>query len=955
MTSKPVDSESKMSPHVALEFELRPLACAIYQTFSGGLPASHAESEAPETPTARPSSPEIGQLSTSSPFPDEIPFKSLPELPEDMPEDFDYMEPSAPAIRRSGMTLEQKTWLVLQWIVEIPHFSLALFADTLFTSNLNVITPYANRFLSQRHHIGLMNAWLHGSPNKSSKKSTRDAQSETADWVIESATSLCAREASFVTENSQNGPFKTEAASLRVSAHKITVETVKNFRVPDLEKTYERTLPRLQKILKSVVGGEDKAQKKGSCNVNHGRTLSTSILLNLRSRRTNHHAVMNTFLMWKARVPKRFLMAMNRYGVATSHPFQCRAIVSLSKDAIVKAQTAAIDPEFIKVLPYDNFNWVNKTFEATALHGAIQHDQVSALLMVVEPIGAATGMSAAEIADVKSFKETETKRHDLPPAKSLSDILPSLEDHGQFRFNAILHVAHILAEEVPEFSWLTDELPKFSDPSSLPTAKTKEFYLPTFDQEQGSTRGNMLVLEHYFTKVLKIPKRVFDKIMHLVLGDRLTTVRDRAAQDQRSVDTSEDVFDHLSSFAMISGLMHFILNFIQAIGGAFWGSTSKDDPLSLHNLRDQLPNRQDIQLKKVDYYAWLWFLDVILRGLTLRASCVIVGVTASTELSSKLKPQSAEDLQKHATSIVDHFLSQSTSRLEETGVKTVPGNSVNSNATLLLFNLVLLREMQDSVKRGHPTRITRMLKFWLLTFYASGSYNYANETMELLHNVIHDWPKPFADVALSAMLVNPHGKHEDWKPTDIRVEHLNDDIKEHAHGPNATPELLEKITPAIGYIDEYIDTLFQDLGVEAQNQKHIHVSQRRDVQLLLQYFTKHSVFDFAHDRASSGQFSDLFKDGKRRLSGPQGGHAKHLLRHSLRFRSRHHESTQLPPKNLDAFQELEIAKDATKLPSTAADPNAWDDFTLAELIAFGEEMDKTVEHEFLSNDELEYM
>ncbi|KAF6754556.1 hypothetical protein DFP72DRAFT_753435, partial [Ephemerocybe angulata] len=395
------------------------------------------------------------------------------------------------------------------------------------------------------------------------------------------------------------------------------------------------------------------------------------------------------------------------------------------------------------------------------------------------------------------------------------------------------------------------------------------------------------VLEHYFGEVLDIPLAHFEKTIYTVLGDRLTTARDRAAQDQRSVDTSEYRFDHLSSFAMISGLMHYNLTFINAIGTNFWGSTGSEDPLSLANLRDLLHNRQDIQLRKVDYYGWIRFLDAVLAALILRASAVVHGNVSSFEALVKKSDYSIEDLLNHSRSIVDAFAIQSPNRLEAIGSKKIAGNTVTSNAILLFNNIISLMEMQSAIKHGHPGRIMRILKLWLPMFYAAGSYNYANETMELLHNSEHDWPKPYASTAISGMVVNPRGRKADCKPTDIRVEHLNDRVKEHTDGSNASPAVLEKITPAMGHVQEYTDLLFEDLGVERQNQKHSHVSQQRDIQLLFDYFTEQKVFDFTEDKSTSGEFLDLFTEGMPRLAGPEGGHAKHLLRHQLRLRSRH--------------------------------------------------------------------
>ena len=445
-------------------------------------------------------------------------------------------------------------------------------------------------------------------------------------------------------------------------------------------------------------------------------------------------------------------------------PFQARAIAALSKSATLLAQRAANDPSKIKMLPYDNFNWVARAWESTALHGTVTHDKVSALLVILPTLP--EGPTAAEITDTRNFTATEGRRHEIDPSKSLLDILPDAADHQVFCGNAILHIMNILAADVQSFGQYTSRIPSFDDPTAIPPRKTEEYYLPTFDQEQGSTRGNMVVLEHYFGKVLNIPKETFEHTMFTVLGDRLTTVRDRAAQDQRAIDRSAYRFDHLSSFSMVSGLMHFVLNFMEAIGKNAWGSSSASDDVSLLTLRDTLPNRQaEIDMKKVDYYAWLQFLDVILRSLAIKAALTVLGLQSPDELSKKI--QSFTSFQKLATQIVDEFLLLAPTGLEALGKKTLKGNTVCGHAIVLMLHLTTLREMQHAIKHGHPKRIQRIIKFWLPMFYAASSYNYANECMELLHNVIHDWPKDYAQIAFNGMLVNPTGKPGSCKPTDI--------------------------------------------------------------------------------------------------------------------------------------------------------------------------------------------
>ena len=75
--------------------------------------------------------------------------------------------------------------------------------------------------------------------------------------------------------------------------------------------------------------------------------------------------------------------------------------------------------------------------------------------------------------------------------------------------------------------------------------------------------------------------------------------------------------------------------------------------------------------------------------------------------------------------------------------------------------------MRDAVRQGHPEQMQRMIKYWSPMFYAGGGYNYANECMELLHNLIHDWPADTAVVLHSGMLVNSAGIPRKFKETDI--------------------------------------------------------------------------------------------------------------------------------------------------------------------------------------------
>lgn len=160
------------------------------------------------------------------------------------------------------------------------------------------------------------------------------------------------------------------------------------------------------------------------------------------------------------------------------------------------------------------------------------------------------------------------------------------------------------------------------------------------------------------------------------------------------------------------------------------------------------------------------------------------------------------------------------------------------------------------------------------------------------------------------MLINSQGKAGTFKETDIRVEQLNKSIKSHARGVNASPGLLEKITPAIGYVQELTEKMFDDLGVH-EDQHHAHVRQHQDVILLLEHLSKSNIFDFSQDKSSNHTVIDLYRTGLHRLAGLDGGHAKHLRRHLLRSRTRHtNEMPPNSPKDKDAvMQENDASAD----------------------------------------------
>ncbi|KAI0764478.1 hypothetical protein BC629DRAFT_1293531 [Irpex lacteus] len=797
---------------------------------------------------------------------------------DDEDEDGEFRIPQKRAPRLSN---EEKTCVVLKYMRGFNKLSLRNFLETVFTSHNANVHSFTGHFLKDEGAMVelLDNLWEQGR-----RTECGDAMVE---WVVGKAADECDRECSYLTDRASAGPYSAKAEALKVPVNAVKVTHVRDFRYPELLARYERVMPHLQRILKATIGKDGEPVHVSSRNPDHGRTTIVSMILNIRSRQTNYHPLVNTFLLWQTGASKRLIQILNHLGFCMSYDVQGRAITALTKDTNRVSREAAQDEDSAKELAYDNYNWRKVAREVSALHGSIQHDQVSAMLVILKVPSFISARTVPEIMDIRRFDERFGARHKVPMAESLQSISPSFEDHRNFRMAIILHIQEILVHDLKPFSRFCHSLRGFEDPKAIIPHVTQRHFLPTFEQEQGSTRGNMVVLSHYLEDVLQIPKSHFERQAIVVLGDRLTTARDRAAQDQRAVDRSTDRSDHLSSLVLSTGMMHQCLNMIMAIARVTFGDTSSNDNISLLTLRNKLPNREGLNLKKVDFYAWLRFLEVVLRALIVAAVYAHLETKQLSDIVEATRTFTLNDFPTLCTDLADNFVLPSVESLEQDGTKCLDGDTECAHAVIITHALMTLREMRHAIKHGHPTRMLRMLKFWTPMFYAGGSYNYSNEDMELLHNILGEWPEDAADIILAGTPVNTSGRDNGFKEGDLDVEHLNKIIKARAHGANATPNLLERITPALGQVRHLTEQVSNDLGLEELKKYHASVRQDKDVQILVKHLVDVSAFCFTTDTPSNHSMGHMFYDGQQKLGGESGGHAKHLARHKLRLRKRH--------------------------------------------------------------------
>ena len=90
-----------------------------------------------------------------------------------------------------------------------------------------------------------------------------------------------------------------------------------------------------------------------------------------------------------------------------------------------------------------------------------------------------------------------------------------------------------------------------------------------------------------------------------------------------------------------------------------------------------------------------------------------------------------------------------------------------------LHTAYLYVDLRDAIRYENGPHIVRQWKIWLPRFVGTGKKNYATEAVNLLANLLADFPKHIAYITKNNRTVNTHGKIGHGKPVDQMIEHYN--------------------------------------------------------------------------------------------------------------------------------------------------------------------------------------
>ena len=178
----------------------------------------------------------------------QVPFGDIPDQPEEDEDDLTYTPSNTvPTERRND---EEKAFAVLRFMREsFPRFSLRLLFKTLLVSGSKGIKNTVNTWQGNGGIEELLDLlWAR----------TGLSDEAVCEWVVQKASMVCAREASFLTDRAAEGPHKAHASALRVPAQSVSVARLESFSLRSLRAMYTETMPYTQAILKAVINQAEK-------------------------------------------------------------------------------------------------------------------------------------------------------------------------------------------------------------------------------------------------------------------------------------------------------------------------------------------------------------------------------------------------------------------------------------------------------------------------------------------------------------------------------------------------------------------------------------------------------------------------------------------------------------------------------------------------------------------------
>ncbi|KAI0038309.1 hypothetical protein FA95DRAFT_1551310 [Auriscalpium vulgare] len=569
-----------------------------------------------------------------------------------------------------------------------------------------------------------------------------------------------------------------------------------------------------------------------------------------RNQHLNHWPKLLTVYLKGIGLPAKGLDLLHAAGVTMSHRWSVRAFEVISEEAMREARQIVQNLPF--VFSHDNINIAFTAFEQRENNKT--HFDSGTAGTLFSKLKAPSGEPAISNADFQAARKAGSK------TPITAEELLELQEKGGERYHKaeVHHVLEVLLD-APAFN--RAEYPGRNDPLLQPPSPVHQLphgpehvvhenVMRTVHQEEASYEGNEKLIIEWLGQLglasEEERKRTGNERLFIWIGDQLTVERLRGLIRYRSLDHNS--FDRLDWIVPVFGWFHLQIAFANSLHKQFLGTVSGKGLLhAMTNLERK--GLAYVQTKGPFYH----HLDeLIIHCAKARFRAAWKTVSKADDLS-ELRSKSPAELVALAEKVVrDYASNHALENMMLWGDKD--RDDVLSNS--IIWNRDVLRyiELRHGIKFGDTGSMEDTLPYLLCRFAGGGNHKYANEVLELLQSLHHEWPKELSTfVRERAWLVNMKGHRDSFLPVDMAQEHNVKDVKVtyRSQGPNAGWDLLYKRGPAIPrvrFIRQHFETLFPSLR---RGVSHTSPQSEADVDKLEQIYTEAKIHAFTKRRKTS--------------------------------------------------------------------------------------------------------
>ncbi|KAJ7588078.1 hypothetical protein C8J56DRAFT_785967 [Mycena floridula] len=603
------------------------------------------------------------------------------------------------------------------------------------------------------------------------------------------------------------------------------------------------------------------------------------MLMNARNLRSTFFQKAMGVWLFANSASKATYAVLGRMGLSVSYSSVLKVLKSLAGSSRETIQKKAKDRGFLII--YDNINRMRRSWDPDLGQGDTMLNGTAATYVVVEDCDVQAAFNPVPLEEARK----------LGNRRNLTlDVLHKQVDWDKINETMALHVLNFLINSIPTLSkhkkFVQNRFEtRLAGHRMRRNRRTTVHPLGSSNHDEGSTSGNMHVLDDIHLNQLELNPEEVDELLELCGGDQSTVEKQRALQ--KFLRDCPHRYHKYGWLIPLIQLWHMGWADLERILNTHWGKAENNDPSSFWFVNHLLKRKIKDQ-KRPDYYPTQKFIFENLEAEVMGLWRIVLGKSDLETHFNAAPETNIEDLNKMANDIVYQYMSSQahTRALYATQARndkekwfpngpastvdpdldptTAVGDKVLANTILRLRDSMLHYEFHAAVADGDIGRAMNVMAVWTFTFPGSGRSKYANELLEIVCNFEYEYSDDLKQAILNNWLCNLTGFDGCWFPMDLLQEHNIKQLKKMAERRNAEfndPFFRDIISYNIRAFLEIIDSMKTSAQLNATSKLHTQKKKVSTLKSILRSNKDTSVHKFCAGRDLGHLAQDDFQAG----------------------------------------------------------------------------------------------